>query len=206
MKLYYSKGACSLAVRIVIHEIGIPCDFEAVNLHTKLTENGADFLNINPKGAVPTLALDDGEVLTENAVIQQYLADTNKTSLLPPQGDIQRYHALKWLNFVSTDLHKSFSPLFNPKLPEEVKEEIFKPLIKSKLSFVNQHLAQQRYLLGDQFTLADSYLFVILTWVPKVKLNIEDWPNLVRYFNEVKNRPAVQKALKEEDLNFNIKL
>jgi glutathione S-transferase len=203
VKLYYSKGACSLAVRIALHEIGVACEFEAVNLGTKKTETGHDFLAINPKGAVPALLLDDETILTENSVIQQYLADTHQAhSLLPSIGHLQRYRALEWLNFVSTDLHKTFSGLFNSKMPEEVKENIIKPLVKRNLNFVDHHLNHNFYLMGNDFTLADGYLFVVLSWVAHVNMKLSDWPHLPRYFNEVKKRKAVQQALKEEGLAF----
>lgn len=201
MKLYYSKGACSLAVRIAIHEMNIPCQFESVDTKAKKTETGADYLAINPKGSVPALQLDNQEILTENAVIQQYLADTYKaTQLLPPINDPKRYRVMEWLNFASTDLHKSCSPLFNPTVPETVKEEIFKPILKNKLNIVNQHLNKNKYLMGEQFTLPDGYVFVVLSWLPHFKFNLAEWPNLSRYFSEVKNRKSVQQALKEEGI------
>jgi glutathione S-transferase len=201
MKLYYSKGACSLAVRIALHEMNIPCEFEAVNLKTKQTESGEDYLKINPKGAVPTL-LDGKEVITENAVIQQYLADKQKaTNLLPPIGDIKRYKILGWLNYVSTDLHKDCGLFFNPHMPEDVKENIFRPLLKNKLLAVDQHLQKNTFLADEQFTLPDSYLFVILTWLPYIKLDITQWPNLQRYFIELKQRKSVQQALQEEGIS-----
>lgn len=201
MKLYYSKGACSLAVRIVINEIGAPCEFESVDLHSKKTETGQDFLKINPKGEVPTLALDNGEILTENAVIQQYLADKYKaTQVLPPLDNFQRYRVLEWLNFVSTDLHKGFGPLFNPDLPEDIKEKFVKPVLKKKLQWVDQHLSKNKYLLGDQFTLADGYLFVMLLWVLHFKMDLDKYINLSRYFSELKKRKSITQSLEQEKL------
>jgi glutathione S-transferase len=201
MKLYYAKGACSLAVRIAIHEMGRPCKFESVNLQTKITETGVNFLTINPKGSVPTLETDTQEILTENGVIQQYLADTYKAAeLLPPMGDMKRYRVLEWLNFVSTDLHKGFGPLFNAKVPAEIKDDIFKPILKAKFSFVDKHLENKKYLMGEKFTLPDGYLFVLLSWLPHMKIDIAEWSNLARYFTDVKNRPAVQQALQDEGL------
>lgn len=202
MKLYFSKGACSLGVRITLHEIGLTCEFESVDLKTKKTEKGTDFLTINPKGAVPVLVLDNQEILTENTVIQQYLAEENKAvALLPPIGQFKRYRVLEWLSFVSSDLHKSCSMLFNPKIPDEVKEEILKPILKQKLNFVNNHLNNHSYLLDD-YCIADSYLFVILSWLGKFKIDIASLPNLSRYFSSLKTRPSIQKALKEESLSF----
>jgi len=201
MKLYYSKGACSLAVRILIHELGISCEYEAVNLKTKQTETGADFLTINPKGSVPTLMLDNNTILTENAVIQQYLADTHKANqLLPPMGNFSRYRVIEWLNFVSTDLHKGCGPLFNTEVPEEVKDSVFRKLLRRKLQFVNRHLEQNKYLAGDVFTLPDMYLFVLLRWAPHLGVPLTDYAHLVRYFAEIKARASVVKALAEEGL------
>ncbi len=201
MKLYYSKGACSLAVRIILHEIGAACEFESVNLKTKQTETGQNFQDINPKGSVPALVLDNQEVLTENAVIQQYLADTYKaTHLLPPAPDFQRYRVLEWLNFIAADLHKGCGPLMKPALPEDIKENILRPVLNQKLRYLSQHLGQTTYLCGDQFTLADGYLFVILFWFPAFQAKWADWPVLSKYFNQLKERPAIQKALAEEGL------
>ncbi len=201
MKLYYSKGACSLAVRIVIKEIDVPCEFEAVNLKTKQTATGVDFLTINPKGAVPTLVLDNGEILTENTVIQLYLADTYKANhLLSAMPDFQRYQTLAWSNYVSTELHKGCGPLFNPNVPPEVKDAVFKPALKSKLQFINKHLHQHKYLAGDHFTLPDAYLFVILRWMHALGIDLSECKHVNDYFTEIKKHPAVAKALQEEGL------
>lgn len=200
MKLYYSKGACSLAVRIVIHELNIPCQFESVDLRAKKTEAGEDFYKINPKGAVPTLALDNHEILTENAVMQQYLADThNAHHLLPPLGDFKRYRVLEWLNFITTELHKGFGSLFNPNIPAQIKEDIFIPILKGKLERVEQHLQNNKFLFGDHFTLPDAYLTVILIWCGKFKIELS--ANLKRYLAELKTRKAVHQSLEEEGLN-----
>ena len=199
MKLYYAKGACSLAVRIIINEIGIPCEYEGVNLKTKVTNSGADYLKINAKGAVPVLVTDDQEVLTENAVIQQYLADKyHATKLLPAEGDFKRYRVLEWLNFVATDLHKGCLPLFIDKIPAELQEKLFKPMLKNKLKHADQALKSNKFLLGDTFTLPDSYLFVIISWMPHLGVNIEDLTNLQRYYKDLKNYKSVAQALKDE--------
>ncbi len=202
MKLYYSKGACSLAVRIVMNELNLPCEYESVNLKTKQTETGGDYFKINAKGSVPTLVLNNKEILTENSAIQQYLVDSQKnTQLLPPVGNMQRYHVLEWLSFVSTDLHKGFGPLFNPTVPEQVKEDIFKPLLKNKFNFVDQHLGQHTYLAGDEYTLPDGYLFVLLRWLPHFKLDLPShWKNLAVYFDNLKKRPSIHKSLTQEGL------
>ena len=199
MKLYYKKGSCSLAVRIVINELGLNCEYEAVDLTTKKTTSGADYYEINSKGSVPALVLDDGEVLTENTVIQQYLADVHHAkNLLPTLGNFARYRVLEWLNFATTDLHKGFSPLFNSKIPTSLKEEIFMPVLKAKFDYVNNHLATREYLAGEHFTLPDAYLFVILSWFPHVHLELSGWLNLQNYFEKIKARPAVVKSLAEE--------
>lgn len=201
MKLYYSKGACSLAVRITINEIGLSCDYEAVDLKTKKTETGTDFLTINPKGSVPTLQLDNGEILTENAVIHQYLADTaHATSLLPACGDFNRYRVLEALNFISTDIHKGFSPFFNPFIPEQLKEEVFKPKLKKYFSIEDEQLNNSDFIAGKNFTIADAYLFVMLLWTGKMHIDIKDFKNLSRYFEALKNRKSISQSLSEEKL------
>lgn len=199
MKLYYSKGACSLAIRIIIHELGLNCEYEAVDLKSKKTEQGKDFLTINPKGSVPALETADKQILTENSVIQQYLADTHHaTNLLPPASDFKRYRVLEWLNFVSTDLHKACTPLFYPVVPDETKERIFKPLLKHKLKFVNQEIGEQNYLINNNFTLPDAYLFVVLTWMAKLGIQLEEFSQLNRYLNNLKQRTSIAAALQEE--------
>jgi glutathione S-transferase len=201
MKLYYSKGACSLVIRIVIHELQLNAEFCAVNLQTKQTENNEDFLKINPKGAVPTLMLDNKEILTENSVIQQYLADNYKgTQLLPAINDFKRYRVLEWLNYVSTELHKGCVPLFNAKVPEDIKDAIFKPALKAKINYVEKHLAQYEYLLGDQFTFPDAYLFVVLRWMPYLKIDLSDCPAITRYFENLKERQSIKQSLTEEGI------
>lgn len=201
MKLYYASSVCSLAVRIILYELDISCEYESVNLKTKQTETGADYLTVNPKGSVPALVLVNNDVLTENAVILQYLADTNNAvELLPPVNDINRYRTLEWLNFVSTDLHRYCAPLFWSKFSDETKSIVFTPILKKKLFIVDSHLRDHKFLMGERLTLGDSYLFVILIWLAKLKVNMNEWPNLSRYFNDMKQRKSVQKALEEEGL------
>lgn len=199
MKLYYSKGACSFAVRVIIHEIGIICEFESVNLKTKKTADGSDFLAINPKGQVPVLQLDNGAVLTENSVIQQYLADTyHAATLLPAVDDFQRYHVLEWLNFVSSELHKTAGLLFQPDIPNDLKTQLIKPSLERKLQFIDQQLGKSKYVAGSNFTLADAYLIVILKWLPLFNLELSKWPNINSYFDLLKERPSIQQSIKEE--------
>ncbi len=201
MKLYYSKGACSLATRIVINELGLPCEFESVDLASKKSASGKNYYTVNPKGAVPALLTNDDEILTENAVIMQYLADTsNASQLLPRVGDFKRYRVLEWLNFVATELHKGFGPLFNPHMPQEVKDKIVIPALKAKFAYINGHLDQNKYLFEDHFTLPDAYLFVMLAWAYQYKFNLSEWPQLAAYFTELQKRKSIQQSLKEEGL------
>ena len=201
MKLYYSVGACSFAIRITLNEADIQFSSEAVDLKTKKTENGRNFLEINPKGAVPVLVLDNGETLTEGAAIQLYLVDHyGVDSLLPPLSDFRRYRILEWFNFVATELHKSCTPLFNPAMTEEVGETIFRPQLRKKLQFAEQYLQTHVYLGGESVSVADHYLFVVLRWLGTLKVDIAQFPALMRYFNRMHSRPSVQKSLQEEGL------
>lgn len=201
MKLYYSKGACSLAVRIVVNELGIACEYESVDLKSKKTETGKNFLDINLKGAVPTIQTDEGEILTENAVIQQYLADKYQSAtLLAPVNDFRRYRILEWLNYISVDLHKTVGALFNEKLTQEMKDIIFLPTIKTRINYVEHQLTGQ-YLMGNDFTLPDAYLYVILNWMIYFKFDLAEWPNVQKYFIRLKARPSIQKSLQEEGLH-----
>lgn len=199
MKLYYTKGACSLACRILINELGLKSEFESVDLKNKKTETGEDYLKINPKGAVPALMLDNGEVLTENAVVQEYLADKNNaTQVLPPISDFKRYRVKEWLNYITTELHKSFGQLFNAEMPQEIKDKILIPYLKKKFDYVDKNLNNKEFLMGDHYTLPDGYLFVMLFWLSKFKIDVAQWPNLSRYYNNLKKRPSIQKSLQEE--------
>ncbi|KTD07142.1 glutathione transferase GstA [Legionella jamestowniensis] len=202
MKLYFTKGACSLAVRILINELGVECEYESVNLKTKRTEEDQDYLQINPKGAVPALELEDGQILTENAVVQQYLADKfNNRELLAPVGDFKRYRILECMNFITTELHKNFSNLFNSTIPQEMKEKVYIPLIKTKLGFIDKQL-KYPYLMGEQFTLPDAYMFVMLMWAKNYKIDLTRWDHLPRYFATLQKRPAIIKSLEEETLEI----
>lgn len=202
MKLYYSPGACSLTVRIIINELGLNCDFEKVDLKNKKTESGKDYLKINIKGAVPALELDNGEVLTENAVILQYLADSNNaTNLLAKIYDIKRYRTLEWLNYVATELHKTISALYNPTLSDDFKD-FFKTQIKNKFNFINGYLSEHDYLVGETFTLPDAYLFVMATWLIYFKFDLNEWPSVKHYYDNLKERASIKKSLLEESLQY----
>ena len=178
MKLYYSKGAASLAVRILIHEMNLACTFESVDLTTKATETNEDFFKITAKGYVPALKIADNTILTETAVILQYLAEQHRANALLPQlGNIHRYHVLEWANFIGTELHKSCAVLLNPNIPEAIKDILFHTGLKMKLNMVNDHLSKNQYLVQDQFTIADGYLFTILFWLPHfLRIDLSAWP------------------------------
>ena len=200
MKLYYSPGACSLSPHIIACEAELPIELIKVDLESKLTETGEDFRQLNPNGYVPLLILDDGNRLTEGPAIVQYLADQAPgKKLIPPAGTFERYQLQQWLNFISTEIHKSFSPLFNPVAPEAAKE-LATTILMTRLETVAELLSSQPFLLGDNFSVADAYLFVTLSWGQYVNIDISRWPALARYANRISERPAVQKAMKEESL------
>ena len=199
MKLYYSPGACSLSPHIALAEAGLTYSLERVDLKTKKTETDADFFAVNPTGYVPVLLLDDGQTLTEGPAIVQYIADLAPArKLAPPAGSFERVRLQEALNFISTELHKSFSPLFNPTAPEEWKT-FTRGLIGRRLDVVEQKLAGRDYLLGE-FSVADGYLFTVLGWGRLVGIDIDARPLLAAYVARVKARPAVQQAMKEEGL------
>ncbi|MBI2308765.1 MAG: glutathione transferase GstA [Rhodocyclales bacterium] len=199
MKLYYSPGACSLSPHIALCEAGLAHELIKVDLKTKKTELGDDFYATNPKGYVPALQLDGGEVLTEGPAIIQYLADlVPATGLAPAAGTLARVRLQEWLNFIATELHKGFSPLFrNP--PAEWKETV-RAGLAGRLAYLAPMLERQPYLMGDAFSVADAYLFTILNWAKWVKLDLAPWPALGAYLARVAARPGVQKALKTEGL------
>lgn len=200
MKLYYKAGACSLASHIVLEESALPYEIEAVDFKTKLTASGADFMQINPKGYVPALVLDNGELLTEGPAIVQYLADrVPEKRLAPANGTLERYRLQSWLTFIGTELHRSCTPFFNPASGDAWKAAAMANL-ERRLEFVNGELAGKAYLLGDAFSVADAYLFTVLSWMPYVKLDLSRWPNLTAFQARVAARPAVQAALKAEGL------
>lgn len=202
MKLYFSKGSCSLAVRIVINELNLPCEFISVNLKDKVTESGENYHNINPKGSVPVIETEDGQILTENNVIQQYLAEMHHaTELLPAVGDFERYRVLEWSNYVSSELHKGFSPLFNAAIPQELKDSLFIPALKKKFEFVDARLKVSKYIAADHFTLPDAYMLVVLRWLGAFSIDIKKWPTLSRYFDELKLRPSIKLSMEQEGLS-----
>jgi glutathione S-transferase len=200
MKLYYSPGACSLSPHIALHEAGLAHDLVKVDLREKKTENGEDFAKINPKGQVPALMLDSGELLTEGPVIVQVIADKAAGKhLAPANGTDERYKMQEWLNFTTSELHKNFSPLFNPTIPDEVKK-FFSDRLMGKFKYTDSQLAGRDYLMGKQFTVADGYMFVMLAWADRMKLDLSGMTNLMAYKARVGARPNVQAALKMEGL------
>jgi len=200
MKLYYSPGACSLSPHIALREAGL--DFEAiqVDLGAKTTKSGADYRKINPKGAVPALEMDGGQVLTEGSAIVQYIADKKPGSkLAPTAGTPERYRLQEWLNYIASEIHKGFSPLFNPKAPDEWKSMV-KDMLGGKFDYLSKQLDGKSYLMGDTFTVADGYLFTILTWAKGMNIDLGKWPVLKAYVERVGARPAVAATLKAEGL------
>jgi glutathione S-transferase len=200
MKLYFAPGACSMAPHIVLREAAYRFDLEKVDLANKQTERGENYMNINPKGYVPALTLDDGDVLTEVAVILQYLADQKPESGLAPKlGTKERYRLMEWLNFISSELHKGFGSLFNPKIPAEWREAQVERL-GQRFDYLTHQLNGKPYLTGDSFTVADAYLFTILNWSALLKVDLKKWPRLQDYLTQVAARPSVGEAMQAEGL------
>lgn len=200
MKLYYSPGACSLAPHIVLFEAGYTFDTEKVDIPNKKTASGADYWQINPKGYVPALQLDDGEVLTEVSTILQYLADQKPASgLAPAAGTMPRYRLMEWLNFIATEVHKSVGGLFNPQMTPEMKE-VQKAYITCRFNALDKMMAGKQYLTGDSFSVADAYLFNVLRWCGFHKIDLATWPNIQAFFARAGARPQVQAAMRAEGL------
>lgn len=200
MKLYFAPGACSLSPHIVAHELGIPLTLVKVDTQKKVTESGADFWAINPKGYVPTVELDNGQVLTEGTAIVQYLADSKGDGkLAPTAGSFERVRLQEMLGYINSELHKSFSPLFNPKTPAETRAER-EEYLRKRYGLIEKELEGKQYLFGDQFTVADAYLYTVTNWANYVKLDLSAFPNLLAFQARVSARPAVQAALKAEGL------
>jgi glutathione S-transferase len=200
MKLYYAPGACSLSPHIVLNEAGLAFEKIKTDMKTKTTETGADYRKVNPLGYVPVLELDDGTRLTEGPAIVQYIADrVPERRLAPANGTPGRTQLQQWLNFISTELHKGFSPLFNPSMPEEVKT-IFRDRLATRLAYLDEHLAGNEHLLGGDFSVADAYLFTISNWAAHTGVDLAPYPNVLAYRKRIGARPAVQAALVAEGL------
>ena len=198
MKLYFSPGACSLSPHIVAHEIGLSLALTRVDTSTKKTADGGDFWAVNPKGYVPALELADGAILTEGPTIVQYLADQQpEAKLLPPPGTVERYRVQEMLGYINSELHKTYSPLFNPKTLPETREDRL-AYLRKRYALLEKQLANGPYLFGEQFTVADAYLFTVTRWAGAVKLDLADFPNLRAFQDRVAARPAVIAALAAE--------
>ena len=198
MKLYFSPGACSLAAHITLAEAGLSYSTKRVDLKTHTLADGTDYYTINPKGYVPVLELDDGSRLSEAAVIVQYIADRKPGTLAPVFGSMERYRLMEWLNFIATEVHKNFSPLWHP-IPDATRETLHSK-IASRLDFVAKTLSLQPYLMGEHFTVADAYLFTIVNWAPMLKFDLAPWPVVQQFHARVAARPAVRAAMAEEGL------
>jgi glutathione S-transferase len=200
MKLFYAPGACSHAPHILLREAGLNFTLEKVDLGAKKTESGADFSKINPFGYVPALQLDNGEVLTEGPAIDQYIADLAPAKgLAPANGTPARYKMQSWLNFISTELHKQFGPMFSPATPEEYKKMLIEK-IQNRIETVNAHLAKQNFLMGDSFTAPDAYLYTVLNWAKYFNIGFDKWPAVRAFMDRVAARPSAQAAAKAEGL------
>ena len=201
MKLYFSPGACSLSPRIVLREAGLDFSAEQVDLRTKQTAGGADYRLVNPKGVVPALMLKDGAVLTEGPAIVQFLADlVPEKKLAPVAGSFERYRLAEWLNYIGTEVHKGFSPLFNRAASQDTREAAIAHLA-TRFDFLARSLEGRDYLMGERFTVADAYLFTVLSWCGFTNVDLSRWPVLQAFHARVALRPAVQQALSDEGLN-----
>jgi glutathione S-transferase len=199
MQLYFSPGACSLASHITLREAGLPFDLKKADTKTKKLEDGGDFYAINSKGAVPALKLDNGQILTEGVAIMQYLADQKpESNLVPKAGTFERYRVQEWLNYVTSEIHKSFSPLWGDNDPA-VKTYATKNLEK-KFDWLDKQLAGKKYLTGDTFTVADAYLFTVVNWTNFLGIDLSRWPTLKAFQERVAARPKVQEAMAAEGL------
>jgi len=200
MKLYYSPGACSLSPHIALLEAGLPYDLVKVDLKAKKLENGDDYLKVNPKGQVPALALDSGELVTEGPVIVQMIADkVAAKNLAPARDSAERYKLQEWLTYINSELHKNIGPMFSPVLTDDAKN-FFKDRAISKFRYVDGQLTGRDYLMGKQFTVADGYLFTMLAWADRMKFDLAGLSNLKAYQARVGARPMVQQALTKEGL------
>jgi glutathione S-transferase len=198
MKLFFSPGACSLSPHIVLHELGFKHDLEKVDLKAKKIAHG-DYLKENPKGYVPALLLDNGEILTEGVAIVQYLADQKpEAKLIPKAGTWERYRAIEWLNYVATEVHKNMSQLWSTHaVAAEAQEQFkthYKTVLAKRLDLLDKHLTKNKFVMGDQFTVIDAYLYTVLSWSPLLKIDMTMWPKLMGFVETVRQRPAVAKA------------
>ena len=199
MKLYFSPGSCSLSPHIVLRETGSDFELEQVNNQEKKTKSGKDYWTVNPKGQVPCLELDNGDKLTEGPVIVQYIADQNGSGLAGKPGTMERYHVQEWLNFTTSELHKTFGPIFRATTPDAFKE-ISRANLGKRFDWIDKELAGKQYLMGDKFSVADAYMFTVMRWTQRINVDLAKWPNIKAYMDRVAARPKVQDALKAEGL------
>lgn len=200
MKLYYLTGACSLASNIALRDAGLKFELIKVDRKTRRTADGLDFNEVNPKGYVPVLALDNGERLTENVTVLQYIADRNPAAkLAPAMGTMERYRLMEWLSFINSEIHKSFTPLFKADVSDDVKQYARKN-VSGRLDYLEKTIAGQQFVMGEQYTVADPYLFTVLSWARHVDVDLGKWPQVQRYVERIGARPNVVEALKSEEL------
>jgi glutathione S-transferase len=200
MKLYYLTNACSLASNIALREAGLKFELVKVDRKTKMAADGLDYREVNPKGYVPALTLDDGQVLTENVAVLQYIADRNPAAkLAPAAGTLERYRLMEWLSYINSEIHKSFSPMFRAEASDQVKDYA-RNYLPQRLDYLQRALGSRSYLMGEQFTVADAYLFTVLGWGGYVNFDIGRWPQLKRLHERVGARPHTLEALKSEGL------
>ncbi len=200
MKLFFAPGACSLSPHIALREAGLDFELVQVDLRTKKTKTGEDFTTINPKGMVPTLQLDNGDTLTEGPAIVQYIGDQNLDSrIVPKPGTMERYHLMELLNFITSEMHKGYSPLFNSAVPEEYKV-MARAALSKRYDHVDGILAGYPFLMGEHFTVADGYLFTVTNWARIVKFDLTPWKNVATFMDRIRARPHVQEALKAEGI------
>ncbi|MHB8257983.1 MAG: glutathione transferase GstA [Acidiferrobacterales bacterium] len=200
MKLYFTPGACSMAPHIALREAGLAYELQKVDLSKHQTDTGEDYYKINPKGYVPALRLDNGELLTEVAAILQYVADQKPASgLSPTAGTMEHYRLIEWLNFIASEIHKQFGPMFNPKITPEWRQNQLNALSR-RFDYLSERLAGNQYLFGGKFTIADAYLFTVLNWTGFLDIDLGKWPKLKDYMARIAARPAVKEAMREEGL------
>lgn len=200
MKLYYMPSACSQASNIALRDAGLTFELVKVDRRTRKSADGLDFDEVNPKGYVPALRLDSGEVLTENVAVLQYIADRNPgAKLAPVPGTMERYRLMEWLSFINSEIHKGFSPLFKKDAPQDMKEYV-RANLTHRLDYLEGAMAGRTFLMGDQYTVADPYLFTVLSWAVHVNIDLAHWPQLNRYVQRMRERPQVEAALKAEGL------
>lgn len=198
MKLYFSPGACSLASTIAFHEAGVPVELVRVDTKTHKLKDGSDYYHINPKGYVPAIQLDSGEVFTEGAALLQFIGDQKpETAIIPRAGTLDRLRANAWLTFVSSEIHKGFSPLFNPALGDDAKQ-VFKDKLAKRFDELDKHFASHKFLMGEQFIVADGYLYTVISWANGVGIDLSRWKNLAEFRQRVADRPKVKAALQAE--------